>query len=106
MEKRKPHYNLDSIKSAFADPDDLGKMTGSALKGARKLRLSDEDIVNVIQSLGMRDFHKSMTSLRDHTIWQDVYLPSYQGVELYVKFTRDEDDQYYLLISFKKSEQE
>ena len=101
MDKHKPHYNLAEIKTAFADPDNLGTMTGSARNGARALNFSDEDIVAVIQSLSMRDFHKSMTSERDHTIWQDVYLPTYQGNELYVKFTRDEDDHYYLLISFK-----
>lgn len=81
-------------------------MTGSARDGIRALNFSDEDVVIVVQSLSIRDFHKSMTSQRDHTIWQDVYFPKYQGVELYVKFTRDEDDKYYLLISFKQSDEQ
>lgn len=80
-------------------------MTGSARNGIRALRFSDEDVVNVVQSLSMREFYKSMTSLPDHTIWQDVYCPTYQGIELYVKFTREVDEQYYVLISFKESEQ-
>ncbi len=103
MEKRVPHYNLEEIKKAFADPDNLGPITGTARNGARALRLSDEDIVSVIQNLSIRDFNKSMTSYKDHAIWQDVYNPSYQGIELYVKFTRDEDNKYFLLISFKNS---
>ena len=104
MEKRKRHYNLAEIKSAFADPDNLGGMTVSARNGIRALKLSDEDLVNVIQGLSIRDFDKLMTSDRDHTIWQDVYFPKYQQIELYVKFTRDEEDKFYLLISFKESE--
>ncbi len=102
MEKRTSHYSLSDIKQAYSDPDNLGPMTMSARNGAREVRLSDEDIVAVIQSLTVRDFDKSMTSIGDHTIWQDVYKPTYQGIALYVKFTRDEDDRYYLLISFKR----
>jgi len=74
LEKSKPHYNLEEIKSAFADPDNLGWMTGSARNGIRALKLSDKNVVNVIQSLSIRDFDKSMTSIRDHKIWQDVYF--------------------------------
>ena len=104
MEKLRPHYRLGEIKAGFRNPDDLGAMTGSARNGIRALLFSDEDVVNVVQGLTIRQFHKSMTSLRDHTIWQDVYLPTYRGTELYVKFTRDTEDASYLLISFKKSE--
>jgi len=62
MEKSKPHYNLDEIKASFSDPDNLGTMTGSARNGIRALKSSDEDVANVVQSLSMREFHKSMTS--------------------------------------------
>ena len=106
MEKHKPHYSLAEIKRAFSDADNLGSMTGSARNGIRALKLSDEDVVNVVQSLSKSDFRKSMTSQRDHTIWHDVYSPSYEEVELYVKFTRDEENKYYLLISFKQSDEQ
>lgn len=106
MEKITPHYNLDEIKTEFSDPDNLTRLTTSARNGARDLMLGDEDIVLVVQSLSIRSFHKSMTSYRDHKIWQDVYLPTYRGIELYVKFTRDEEDKFYLLISFKESGQQ
>lgn len=101
MEKHKPHYNLEEIKAGFSDPDNLGPMTVTARNTARALMFSDEDIVSVVQSLGPKDFYKSMTSFLDHTIWQDVYYPKHRGIDLYVKFTRDQENKYYLLISFK-----
>lgn len=104
MEKRKAHYNLDEIKAVFADPDTVQNITLSARNGARELRLSDEDIVVVIQSLGARDLYKSMTAYWDPTVWQDVYCPIYSKVKLYVKFTRNQETDAYWLLSFKKHE--
>ena len=104
MEKKRPHYDLRLIKEAFSDIENLGPMTGTARNGVRALGFSDEDIVNVVQSLRAREFYKSMTSHLDHTIWQDVYCPKYQSVQLYLKFSRDEEDNAYLLISFKERE--
>jgi Motility quorum-sensing regulator, toxin of MqsA len=45
-------------------------------------------------------FYKSMTSLADHRIWQDVYQVPFEGLIVYVKFTTDA--QGYLVISFKE----
>ena len=106
MEKRKAHYRLKEIKAAFADADSLDNMTLSARNGARELRLSDEDIVTVIQTLKGRDLHKSMTAYRDHTLWQDVYRLTYNTAKLYVKFTQDKETETYWLISFKKHDQD
>ncbi len=102
MEKRKAHYTLNQVKAAFADPDTVEHITRSARNGARELRLSDEDIVAVIQSLRARDLYKSMTTYRDDTLWQDVYCPTYNEVKLYVKFARDKETDAYWLVSFKK----
>jgi motility quorum-sensing regulator/GCU-specific mRNA interferase toxin len=50
-------------------------------------------------------FYKSMTSYRDHRIWQDVYhVPSEVGT-LYVKFTADVVTAF-LLLSFKRKDDE
>ena len=89
MEKRRAHYRLEEIKAAFASPDVLENITLSARNGARELRLSDEDIITVIQALRGRDLYKSMTTYRDSTLWQDVYCPTNNKVQLYVKFTRN-----------------
>jgi motility quorum-sensing regulator/GCU-specific mRNA interferase toxin len=52
--------------------------------------------------LSLSDFDKSMTSLADHRVWQDVYKPRVGGQTLYVKFTLDAQ-QALLLISFKEA---
>ena len=48
------------------------------------------------------DLDKSMTSLADHRVWQDVYKPSVGGRTLYVKFTLDAQRALFL-ISFKEA---
>jgi motility quorum-sensing regulator/GCU-specific mRNA interferase toxin len=99
-EKRKPTYDLDAIKAAFAVPDRL-RVTGTALRGAALLGFGRRDIVTVIQSMQRRHFYKSMTSYADHRVWQDVYhVPSDAGM-LYVKFTADAVAEF-LLLSFKE----
>ena len=101
MEKRKPHFELDRIKAAFADTASLNR-TFSSKQGAGELEMDDADVVVVIQALSQADFDKSMTSASDHRIWQDVYKPNVAGRELYVKFTLDAQ-QALLLISFKEA---
>lgn len=100
-EKRKAHYPLDAIKAAFADPATLNRSFVSR-QGADDLGLDDSAVVAVIQALTAADLDKSMTSHVDHTIWQDVYKPTSNGTELYVKFTLDAQGQFFL-ISFKEA---
>jgi motility quorum-sensing regulator / GCU-specific mRNA interferase toxin len=102
MEKSKQTYLLADIKAAFADKAKLNR-TYSSKEGAHDLAMTDDDVVAIIQALELPDFDKSMTSYGDHTIWQDVYKPTRNGRELYVKFTRDAKGQL-LLISFKEAE--
>jgi motility quorum-sensing regulator / GCU-specific mRNA interferase toxin len=101
MEKRKPHYALDTIKATFADAASLNR-TFVSKQGADELDMDDYAVVAVIQGLSPRDFDKSMTSLADHRVWQDVYKPSVGGRTIYVKFTLDAR-QAPLLISFKEA---
>lgn len=75
-------------------------MSVTALRDAIGLGLTRHDIVSVIQGLTTKEFYKSMTSERDHRIWQDVYHANFRGFAMYVKFTVD--DEGYFLISFKK----
>jgi motility quorum-sensing regulator/GCU-specific mRNA interferase toxin len=104
MEKQRAHYTLDEIKAAFSNPDHLVNVTGVAQRGARAIDLLDEDIVAVVQELAASVCYKSMTSYHDHTIWQDVYRPTYKGIELYVKFSKRPDGQY-ILLSFKRRDE-
>ena len=59
--------------------------------------------MDVIQRIERRDFQKSMTSNKDHRVWQDVYyVPSDVG-ELYVKFTVSVVNKF-LSLSFKEKD--
>jgi motility quorum-sensing regulator/GCU-specific mRNA interferase toxin len=99
VEKRTPHYALESIKTTFATTASL-RMTKTARDTAFALGLLLADVVTVIQCITRAQFYKSMTSLADHRIWQDVYHVPIKSTVLYVKFTTDA--QGYLVISFKE----
>jgi motility quorum-sensing regulator / GCU-specific mRNA interferase toxin len=64
--------------------------------------MDDDAVVAVIQGLSPHDFDKSMRSMADHRVWQDVYRAHVKGRELYVKFTLDSQGAL-LLISFKEA---
>ena len=101
MEKRVPHHSLAAIKAAFADSSTINR-TFVSKQGADDLKMTDAQVVAVIQALTLADFDKSMTSFANHKIWQDVYRPAAAGTSLYVKFTTDSMGAY-LLISFKEA---
>jgi motility quorum-sensing regulator / GCU-specific mRNA interferase toxin len=101
MEKRKPHYALENIKAAFTDAASLNRSFVSR-QGADELDMDDNAVVAVIQGLNPRDFDKSMTSIADHRVWQDVYKPSVGRRRLYIKFTLDAQKALFL-ISFKEA---
>jgi motility quorum-sensing regulator / GCU-specific mRNA interferase toxin len=101
MEKLRPQYRLATIKAAFAEPSSLNRSFVSK-QGADDLDMDDAAVVAVIQGLSNSDFEKSMTSLADHRVWQDVYKPSVRGRTLYVKFTLDARRALFL-ISFKEA---
>jgi motility quorum-sensing regulator/GCU-specific mRNA interferase toxin len=99
VEKRTPHFALDSIKATFAAEASL-RMTKTAQDASFALGLLLADVVKIIQGMTREQFYKSMTSLADHRIWQDVYHVPFESTVLYVKFTTDA--QGYLVISFKE----
>jgi len=98
-EKNKPTYDLEAIKLAFNDVDKL-RMTVTAMQGQYDLEFSDQDVVDTIQALTSHDFHKSMAPIHTKFIsWQDVYKPTFNGIELYIKFQVDSRGK--MIISFK-----
>jgi len=101
MEKLKQHYALADIKAAFADPSRINRSFVSR-QGADELDMDDAAVITVIQALTLADFEKSMTSIADHKIWQDVYKPNTGNKTLYVKFTLDARGSLFL-ISFKEA---
>lgn len=81
-EKRKPTYDLDAFKAAFASVEAL-HVTGAALRGAAALGFGRREIVATLQTMRRAHFYKSMTAYADHRSWQDVYhVPSEAGAGL------------------------
>lgn len=99
MEKRRPHYALDTIKATFSTVSAL-RITKTALTSAERLGITLAGVVTIIQGMTREQFYKSMTSDARHAIWQDVYHVSVGELVLYVKFTTDIEG--YLVISFKE----
>ena len=97
MEKRIPHYPLKEIKGQMQTAEDM-KLTISARQGMNNLRMTELEVVKVVQGLGITDFYKSMTTYSDHRVWQDVYRCTYGTMELYIKFQKLDK---YFVISFK-----
>jgi motility quorum-sensing regulator/GCU-specific mRNA interferase toxin len=87
MDKRKPHYNLLEIQAVVAR---LGAaaFTKAALDGARAMGLTSSDMLEIVSGLSRRGFYKSMTTVADHRVWQDVYhAETPVGKQAYIKVT-------------------
>jgi hypothetical protein len=99
VEKRKPHYDLGTIRATFCTVQAL-RVTKTALTCAESLGFTLLNIVEIIQGTKHSHFYKSMTSTVSSAIWQDVYHVPHHEAVLYIKFTTD--PQGYLIISFKE----
>lgn len=97
MEKRRPHCKLPLVKALV----ESGKvrLTTSAVFGARQPGFTEREALDVVMSLTDLDFHKSMTTHADHTIWQDVYRPLTVRGDVYLKLTVIDE---VLIVSFKE----
>jgi motility quorum-sensing regulator/GCU-specific mRNA interferase toxin len=97
VEKRSPHSKLSVVKALV----EAGKVraTHSARLGAAALGLDLSAVLAVVMELTPADFYKSMTTHADHTVWQDVYRPSTQTGDVYLKLTVIDD---VLIVSFKE----
>jgi len=97
MEKPTAHCKLAVVK-AFVEAGQV-RATRSARLGATALGLELNDMLDVVMALTPMDFYKSMTTHADHTVWQDVYRPSTQAGDVYLKLTVIDD---VLIVSFKE----
>lgn len=97
MEKRTPHCKLTVVRTLI----EAGKVrtTHAARTGAIELGLTLSDMLDVVVALTPADFYKSMTTHADYTVWQDVYRPSTQAGDVYLKLTVIDD---VLIVSFKE----
>jgi motility quorum-sensing regulator/GCU-specific mRNA interferase toxin len=99
-EKRKPHYSLSRLQALIQNPA-TRVITASSREGATQLSWGEEEIVQCVLGLTIRDFYKSMTSHFNFRLWQDVYRPTFQRVELYVKLQISPEERG-VVISFKE----
>ncbi|WP_334003285.1 type II toxin-antitoxin system MqsR family toxin [Burkholderia cepacia] len=97
MEKRRPHCKLTLVK-ALVESGQV-RLTASTVLGARQQGFTEREALDVVMSLTDLDFHKSMTTYADHTIWQDVYRPLTVRGDVYLKLTVIDD---VLIVSFKE----
>lgn len=102
MEKRTPHYPLARIRTLI----DAGayRVTATAIRSAARDFGYFEvlQVAKSVRQLESRSFYKSMTTLHDSTLWQDVYRPFIEGRPAYVKVQIVDDAT--VVISFKALE--
>ena len=63
------------------------------------MEISFDGMLDIITSLTIKDFYKSMTTHSNHQVWQDVYHAKTLSSEVYIKLTVVED---VLIVSFKE----
>ncbi len=87
MEKRNRHYNLDEIKEVVRSRG-IHVFTKIARDNGFKMGLTHTQLVEVILNLRTSDLFKSMTTINDRTLWQDVYhAATPNGKIAYIKLT-------------------
>lgn len=88
MEKKRPTYDLEAVRAALGSPATFA-MTSSALRDATGLGFDRRAIVDTILSIDQKMSFKSMTTVSDHRVWQDVYHVPADDMVIYVKFPAD-----------------
>jgi motility quorum-sensing regulator / GCU-specific mRNA interferase toxin len=97
MEKDTPHCPLSDVH-ALIDAG-LVRQTLTASTTAAVLGLDSAGMVSIVRALDITDFYKSMTTHRDHRVWQDVYRPVTHVGVVYLKLMVSDD---VLIVSFKE----
>jgi motility quorum-sensing regulator/GCU-specific mRNA interferase toxin len=98
MEKRSSHYPLSEIQEQMSSVEAMN-LTQSAQLGIRVAGMVMVEALEVVRGLSRSDFYKSMTTNKDHRVWQDVYHGEWRGKPLYVKFQQAGE---YFVVSFKE----
>jgi len=102
MEKRSPHYALSQVKALIHEG--AYRVTRTALQCATRDFgfVETSQLADCVLGLEGKDFYKSMTTLHDSKLWQDVYHPNIEGISAYVKLQIVDDTT--VVISFKALE--
>ncbi len=98
-EKRVPHYNLEKIKKLIEEKKYC--ITKIAQDNARiDFDLTVAEVIKYILTLDNTCFYKSMTSIYDNKIWQDVYHLSISKDTAYIKLQIISENS--VIIQFKR----
>ncbi len=101
-EKSTPTYALTSFKAAVSSKQDLAQcITFSAARTAFALGFGPDEVLATLAAMQSEHFYKSMPSLGNSTVWQDVYHVPHAGLVIYIKFRADVITEFQLL-SFKE----
>jgi motility quorum-sensing regulator/GCU-specific mRNA interferase toxin len=104
MEKRKPNYDLNKIKSLLSS-EDTREVSGLSRRGAVSVGCMDaESMLSVIEKLTRKHFYKSMTVIGNSKIWQDVYKIADEDKSLYIKVQLSADRKKAVIVQFKEDE--
>jgi len=99
MEKRKAHYSLDRVKKMIKNGNFY--VTKIALKTAiSDFSYTEIEIIKTVLNLVDSELYKSMTSIYNNKLWQDVYKKDIQDVKAYIKIQIKDNNT--VIISFKK----
>ena len=98
MEKRSSHYLLAKIQEQMTSVEAMN-LTFAAQDGIRTVGMGKAEALEVVRGLTRAEFYKSMTTNKDHRVWQDVYHAEWRGKPLYVKFQQAGE---YFIVSFKE----
>lgn len=99
MEKRTRHYNLDELKEVVRSRG-IHVFTRIARMNGLKMGLTPDQLIEVVLNLQASNLFKAMTTINDHTLWQDVYhAETPNGKIAYVKLTLQEGA---VVIQFKE----
>ncbi len=97
----KSHYDLYEIQQLLHDPD-TRIITRSSFTEAVKLGYASEsDMVKRVQKLKKTEIYKTMTSHKNSSLWQDVYITTDKSKSLYIKLQKSLDGKG-IIISFKE----
>lgn len=71
MEKRKPAFILADVQTLIKNG--AWNMTRTSWMDAHALGYGKDDVQGILLDLTPEDFYKSMSSIHNAAIWQDVY---------------------------------
>lgn len=101
MEKRKPHYSLSQLQDMLEEEHTRIITRKCKQEAAQIGYFDDEAIVERVLRLTRKEFYKSMSSILNPQLWQDVYKSDDGERSLYIKLQLSAGKDQAVVIQFK-----